>query len=119
MSSDKDFKILKPGQQGNLLLGEDALKINLHADLRQVLSWQRGMFEFSNSSVQEVMRQIERWYDVDVIYRGNIPKVQFGGVISRKTPLSELLESFEGNGLVFSLENGKLIVAEKNNWEVD
>jgi hypothetical protein len=110
----RDEKVLKPGQQANLVSNESLLKINLNPDLRKVLSWQKGMFEFRNASVKEVMRQIARWYDVEIIYKGHIPNVEFGGVISRKVPLFELLELFDGNGLVFTLQGNKLIVTAEN-----
>lgn len=55
------------------------------------------------------MRQLSRWYDVEVVYPGKIPEVYFGGKIDRSLPLNEVLKFLEKNQIHFRLEGRKLI----------
>ena len=74
------------------------------------MAWKNGLFHFNGASLQEVMRQIVRWYDVDVVYQGNIPERKFGGEISRNSNLSQVLKILEESKVHFSIEDKKLIV---------
>ncbi len=56
------------------------------------------------------MRQISRWYDVDIVYSGKITDRRFEGGVSKKLPLSGVLQLLEANGIHFRLEGKKLIV---------
>lgn len=56
------------------------------------------------------MRQLERWYDVEVVYSGSIPKLKFGGEIQRNLSLEDVLEILEKAEVHFKLEERKLTV---------
>ncbi len=45
-----------------------AIKVTDHADIDQVMAWKNGLFNFEGASLAEVMRQVERWYDIDIAY---------------------------------------------------
>jgi len=102
--------ILLPGQQAQLNpLG--AIKIDDHADLDQAVAWKNGMQSFHDADIQTIMRQVSRWYNVDVHYEGTIPTVELTGKIPRNVSLKHLLEALEINSsLHFDLADGKVTV---------
>jgi transmembrane sensor len=110
----KPETFLTPGQQALITPGGPTTNYKLQTsnsvDLEAVMAWKNGFFHFSNASLQEVMRQITRWYDVDVEYQGTIPPRRFGGEISRNANLSEVLKILEESKVHFTLENKKLTV---------
>jgi ferric-dicitrate binding protein FerR (iron transport regulator) len=76
----------------------------------KVMAWKNGLFNFDGAGLAEVMRQLERWYDVDVEYRGE-PKGYIGGSISRNVNVSKVLEMLQKTGAVkFKIEGRKVIV---------
>ena len=79
-------KKLYPGQQAMVNnMGDISLEKNVN--ISQVMSWKNGLFYFENSSLQEVMREISRWYDVEVVYQNAIPERKFEGEIQRNLKL--------------------------------
>ena len=100
--------LLSPGQQA-VLAGQD-IKVS-QADLEEALAWKNGFFKFNSEPVQSVMRKLSRWYNVDVIYEGEISKDRVNGTISRNKNINEVLEMLEGTKLVkFKVEGRKVIV---------
>lgn len=88
-----DFRLLKAGQQSVLTF--EAFKVK-EADTEEAIAWKNGYFIFENDNLEMIMRKLERWYDVDVIYNGTINnKVKVMGSISRTTELPELLKMLE------------------------
>ena len=86
--------ILRPGQQASLANGSDVFRVG-QADLEETLAWKEGKFRFSKSDIKVIMRQIARWYDVDIVYKGKLPDIEFSGVFPRKEYISQLLEVLE------------------------
>jgi hypothetical protein len=101
--------ILKPGQQAQVAA---QIKVIKHADTDQVMAWKNGLFSFEKVSLQEVLRQLSRWYDVEVVYKGNIEPRKFGGEIGRDLNLSEVLDGLKASGVHFSLQGRRLIVMQ-------
>jgi len=98
---------IKPGQQAafnnnNFLITQP--------DINKVIAWRTGFFDFDKMEIKAIMRQISRWYDVDVIYEGKTTTDKFGGRISRLLPLSKVLEMLEENDVKFRLEGKRLVV---------
>lgn len=100
---------LEPGQQA-LAAGRNALTVVKNADINQVLAWKNGIFIFQNSDLRNVMKQLERWYDVDVKYEGKLPKFEFSGEMDRGVMLSAVLRFLSDYGVKTRLENKTLIV---------
>lgn len=99
--------ILKPNQE-SLLIGNT---LNVMAvDGESAIAWKNGLFVFEDANLQTVMRQIGRWYDLEVEYRGQIPQSTFNGKISRKLKLSKVLDVLKYYKVNFSLEGKKIIV---------
>jgi ferric-dicitrate binding protein FerR (iron transport regulator) len=101
--------ILKPGEQA-ILTANSPLTIDHSPDLDQVMAWKNGLFNFNKVSLQDVMKQIARWYDVEIVYQGEIKPKKFGGEIQRDLNLSEVLEGLKETGIHFRIEGKKLIV---------
>jgi hypothetical protein len=103
--------LLKPGEQADLTKA-DNFKVNHYANIEEVIAWKNDNFEFNNASVTDIMRQISRWYDVDVEYRGLIPEHKLTGKISRNVNLSKLIDMIQYTGVNMKIENKKIIVWE-------
>ena len=101
-SSDKQTIQLKPGQQSQLLPG-NKLRLNEHADIEHAIAWKNGIQSFKSADIKTIMRQVERWYDVKVEYKGAVPQREFTGDFPRSANLSELLRLFEINDIHIQL----------------
>jgi len=100
---------LSPGEQAQI--GVIANKINIiHPDLDEVMAWKNGLFKFNNTDLQTTMRQLVRWYDVEVVYDGTNKNYHFGGYIPRDSKLSEVLRILQLSGVKFSIVGKKIIV---------
>ncbi|MFY0255349.1 FecR family protein [Chitinophaga sp. 30R24] len=100
--------VLKPGEQ---LQSQDGnMKINRHANVEKAVAWKNGLFSFQDVGLREMMRQLERWYNLDVVYEGNVPDVKFFGEMSRALPLSDVLAGLERSDVHFRLEDGRRLV---------
>jgi len=105
----REAKTIVPGEQ--VLLGADGrMKLNKQADMESVVAWKNGSFDFSKQDIVSVMRQICRWYDVDVEYSGVISKETFTGIVNRNSEVSEVLSMIEDNGVRFKIKGRKIIV---------
>lgn len=101
--------ILKPGQQAVLDQLAHTLEVQ-PADVNQVIAWKTGFFEFADTDLATIMRQVERWYDVEVIYEHPHDKERFLGRISRHQPLSRILQLLEDNGVKSRVEGKRITV---------
>lgn len=82
-------KMIKPGEQARL--SADKLEVAA-VNTDQAVAWKNGMFYFHDANIYDVMRQLSRWYDVDVKFDGSIPDRKFSGGISRNVNASQLLD---------------------------
>lgn len=98
---------LKPRQQA-MLSDNGKLRVIDGVDLEEALAWRNGMWLFRETEIREILRQVARWYDVDVVYEKDIPERRFNGGISRDSRLSSILAILETSGIHFSVE-GKTI----------
>lgn len=102
---------LKPGQQAIVnRKKEERIHIIQHADIRKAIAWKSGFFNFEGASLQEVMKQLQRWYDIEVVYEKGIPDMRFEGEISRDLQLPEILNGLKVANVHFRLENGKKLI---------
>jgi len=94
---------LQPGEQALLTNGME-LTIKSNANLDAAVAWKNGLFTFDKANLSAVMRQLARWYDLDVRYKGNIPSREFVGYIERDLNLSQVLEILKVNNVHFKVE---------------
>jgi transmembrane sensor len=101
--------VLKPGQQARVING--AIKVLDNEDLDEVMAWKNGQFSFNDAGIETIMRDVERWYDAEVVYEGNVTYHFRADGISRTLPVSKLLEVFEmTNRVHFKIEGKKITV---------
>lgn len=100
--------LLKPGFQA-VLKGPGSMVIR-PADLESVMAWKEGFFQFDRADIPTLMRQLARWYDIDIKYTGAIPKDEFVGKIKRSEDIQKVLEILRYGKVKFRLEGRTLIV---------
>lgn len=111
-ANGKDVQvILKPGQQA-VTANNGQLNVKRGVDLEQVMAWKNGKFVFDNTNIQVIMRQVERWYDLETVYEGEgVKKWEFDGAISRYNNVSRVLKLLEETGSIrFKVEGKKVLV---------
>jgi len=102
--------VLEPGEQAIIPNGSEAISIDHNPDIEAVLAWKNGGFAFKDADIGLIMRQVERWYDVQVVYETKITK-HFVADIPRNVPLSQLLKLLEATDQVhFRIDGKKVIV---------
>jgi len=102
--------MLNPGEQAVLSQAHSPFTIDHSPDLEQVMAWKNGWFEFDNTDIKAIMRQISRWYDVDIRYEVKLDSQTYGGRISRNINLSNILKMLELYGVHCKLEGKTLTV---------
>jgi len=111
-NKNKTTKQLIPGQKVEFD-GSD-MRIT-RANIEKETAWQQGYFYFEHDKIQDIMEQLARWYDIKVIYQGQITKKTFGGSISRDVSLAEALELIKrGAGVEFIIDQKTVTVKNKN-----
>lgn len=101
--------ILKPGQQAILSSGALSTK---SVDVNEAMAWKNGYFYFVDTDIQTIMRQISRWYDVDVEFQGPITKETFTGRISRNRNISKVLKIVQDSKYVQLTFEGRRIMVK-------
>lgn len=109
VSQASTSSLLKPGEQ-SLLEPNGRMEVIEKADVNLAVAWKNGLTSFKSADIKTIMRQVERWYDVEVVYNGTIPSRRFTGDIPRDANLSELLRLLEISRIHFKMEQRKLIV---------
>ncbi len=102
--------ILKPRQQARCKDPLSGITVENNVDVSGIIAWKNGAFNLEGASLQEVMRQLERWYDIKVVYEGNVPDTYFTGKISRQVKLPSVLKALEEWGVNFRMEAGNRLV---------
>jgi ferric-dicitrate binding protein FerR (iron transport regulator) len=101
---------LVAGQQARIMKGQSAITVVDGVEMDEVVGWKNDLFVFKSLDIQSIMRQISRWYDVEVVYAGELSKETFSGVVSAKSNLSQVLKILEEGGVAFKIEGRKIIV---------
>lgn len=88
---------IRPDQQA--VLTNKHLHI-IAIDGQDAIAWKRGNFEFDNADIKTVMRQLSRWYDIQVVYQGEIPRIHYSGMLSRNNNISVILNMLKKTGKI-------------------
>jgi ferric-dicitrate binding protein FerR (iron transport regulator) len=111
-NNTQQTNIINPGQE--VLVNRASGKIQVgKADTTSAVAWLRGQLSMENVDIQSLMRQVSRWYDVDVSFEGRMPDKKFFGMIDRNVFLSNILSVLEANGFQTKLSGNKIIVSVK------
>lgn len=110
VSGKTGAKILKPGEQS--AVNENSISIS-PVDTERAVAWKNNKFLFENDDIRYIMRMIARWYNVDVVYTGEMPTEKFGGGVSRFDNVQQVLKILESTGGVhFKIEGRKILVSK-------
>ncbi len=112
VESEKSNVILSPGQQSSLSLHDQAIAVS-EINIENEIAWKNGYFHFDNESIVEVMKELSRWYDIEVEYKSEVSSQKIGGTFSKSKNIKELLASLETlGGLKFEIEGRRVIVMQ-------
>lgn len=109
MAEKKEYIELIPGEQA-IVQGENITKAAVDTGL--YTAWKSGYFYFKRTSLEEILRQAARWYDVEVVYQGGVPRETFSGDIKRNVSLRGLLDILQHSTINVTLEDRTLIVRQ-------
>ena len=113
LSKGSSSKTIRPGEQAQMENSSHSKIIIQGIDVDAAVAWKNGRFIFHGDNIQSVMRQLARWYDVDVNYEGNVSDEEFVGVINRTryVNISEILDMLEKTRTVsFSISGHNVTV---------
>lgn len=100
--------VLKPGQQS--IFTEKNIQVRA-VDIGEIVAWKQGNFRFVDQSVTDIMKQVARWYNVDVVYEDMVSDIKLNASISRNRNLSQVLKMMEKTDEVhFKIEGRKIFV---------
>jgi len=108
--SGKGEKVLLPGQQSSL--AKNSMLIS-KADVNETVAWKNGDFIFNNEEFSNILRQLSRWYNVEIVDSGHHENLHLSGTISRSKNISTVLRALEVTGKVkFKIEEKTVVVIE-------
>lgn len=92
VSNNSSKAVLKPGEQAQIKneSGLQNITIVKNADVEKVVGWRNGLFIFRDDDVKDIMKALESWYDIKVIYKANINR-HLSGTFYRSEPLNKIL----------------------------
>ncbi|MBK6949895.1 MAG: FecR domain-containing protein [Haliscomenobacter sp.] len=99
---------LEPNQQARI--AGNRLRVAESVDTDEAVAWKTGWFMFDRTDLPGIMRQISRWYDVDVEFEGKIDPRSFSGIVNRNNKVSEVLKIMENAGVRFRIEKDRIVV---------
>jgi ferric-dicitrate binding protein FerR (iron transport regulator) len=98
---------IKAGEQVVVNETDNHLAIKEAVNLNDVIAWKNGFFSFRHSYIKEIVKQLSRWYNIEVYYKGDIKNQEFTGKIDRTLSLNQVLKILEKTGVRFQLEEGR------------
>jgi ferric-dicitrate binding protein FerR (iron transport regulator) len=107
--SESSASILAPGHEAIMNKNTNDIKVAA-ADVEDAIAWKNNVFSFQNADIPTIMRQVARWYDVEITYEGKVTKETFTGEVSRNSNVSEVLKILELNKVHFKIEGKKITV---------
>lgn len=103
-------KVLRPGQQAILSSLGDKIIVEA-VDTEEFIAWKEGYFKFEKANIQTIMRQVARWYNVEVEYRGAVSNDLFVGEINRSEDIEEMLRVLRLGKINAFIEGRKVIIS--------
>lgn len=110
VSATGNTKILKPGQQAKLYGGK--IQVN-ETDTDLAVAWKNNEFVVESEHIENIMKMVERWYNVEVVYLGEKTNQRFSGKVSRFDKLSKVLEIVEFTGEAHFKVKGRTVYVSR------
>lgn len=109
VTNNGQSEVLEPSEQA--MINENGeMSIVKNANINEIIAWKNNLFWFDNDNVQEIIKQLSRWYDVDIQIKGDIPDL-FTGSIPRNIAFSKVFEVLQKTGSIqYKIENNKTII---------
>lgn len=105
----REIQLLSPGKQASWERSAEKIETD-KVDTEEVMAWKNGLFWFNNANINEVMHQLERWYDIEVIYEDEVD-IHFSGTIPKNVNITTVLKTLElTNGVKFKIEGNKITI---------
>lgn len=112
VSADNKKIIMRPGQQAENSTKSSQIEIK-KVDVKDAIAWKDKMFVFNKEEIQQAMRRISRWYDVDVVYLDGMEGKHIGGSVTRFENITELMDALQATGLLhYEMKGGTIIISE-------
>jgi transmembrane sensor len=111
--------VLQPGQQAVIAMQPSISSQSIKSpkiqvqigDVDEAIAWKEGYFKFTNASVKNIMQQVSRWYDVDIVYKDTAAsRAQFNGSINRSIKLSGVVNALSAGGIKCTIDQRRLLV---------
>ncbi|GAO43524.1 FecR family protein [Flavihumibacter petaseus] len=100
--------VLHPGEQA--VVG-DVIDVSRAVESKQVLAWTNEEFNFTGMDLREILKEIERWYDVDITIAQNVPEMRLSGILSRNLSVRQVLDIVSlSSGIQFTINNKIIMV---------
>lgn len=111
VTGKQQYVTLLPGEQSQWNINEGKIQVIKDADVEQAVAWKNGLFKFNSTDLQTIMRQVARWYDVDITYQGNVKEETFSGDMPREKYVSEIFKMLEMTKTIqLSIEERKITI---------
>jgi transmembrane sensor len=101
--------ILSPDEQ-SLSDATGNISVNRNVNVKEIMAWRERFFHFESADLATILRELARWYDVDVAYEGVISKEKFFMIVRRNSSLSAVLKALQANDIEFNIDGKKLTV---------
>ncbi|PWG81477.1 FecR family protein [Pararcticibacter amylolyticus] len=108
VSDATDKVVLKPGQQAEN--DDRRISVRDNASMDEAIAWHQGLFRFEDADIKTVMRQLARWYDVDISYEGKVTERRFSGKIYRNISALQVSDILSYKQIRFRIEGKRIIV---------
>ena len=102
--------VLNVAQQARISNSKGSIKVLDNVNIEEVVAWKNGLFMMKKADIPVVLRQLARWYDVEIVYSNGMPAGKITGDIPRNMPLAEVLKVMQLSGVKCKTENRKIIV---------
>jgi hypothetical protein len=105
--------------EGSVKIGNVTLKpgeaysngrIDANADINQAIAWKNGVFNFHKMQLSTALRQLARWYDIEIVYENKVPNFLIFGEIGRDLNLSQVLEILSDMNVRYKMDGRKLTI---------
>jgi transmembrane sensor len=111
VTNGDNASVLAPGQQATVDAVGTITRVN-KVDIDHVMAWKNGYFKFDGADIKQVMREMSRWYNVDIVYEGSAITQHFRGNISRNVDAANVFRMLEATDEVhFKIQDRKIIVS--------
>lgn len=112
VAKDGNTSLLKPGEQAKVSDYGKAIEVR-KIDMEEILAWKNGYFFFNHEPLESVMKKMSRWYDVEIVYKGDLNGKKFDGTISRMDNIQQMIAALELTKTAhFAIEGRRVIVME-------